>query len=177
MMPTTKRTSAYLPVEGGNYAPVYILETVDAVEAATTMKRGMFENFPPAFRELNGIMVPVIAVVADADLAGGGRMVKQEVRTAGFTLAPTDSNSEIPVTGNNPVVLSSTSKLTGPVIIRRYAAGTAGAKLALTQSGAVAWDVDQQAAWGTLEVTGLLSSIIIYPGDSADRYEVRKIGV
>lgn len=102
----------------------------------------------------------------------GGSVVIQPVRTANFTVAASDGNTVIPVTGNVTVTVNSSSDLAAPVRIIRYDAGT----LTVVQTAVQIIDPSTGSAWGTLSVVNYQASIMIEPAGVADVYSAVKIG-
>ncbi|MFZ4286646.1 hypothetical protein [Variovorax sp. HJSM1_2] len=108
-----------------------------------------------------------------ARVAGAGAsIVTQAPRTGNFTLTAADSGTIIPVLGIVIATANAASDITAPVEIRRYDA----ALLDVVGSGVPLINPATGAAWGTLQVSNKMASIIIMPGSVADEYAAVKVG-
>lgn len=154
-----KELAHYLPLGDGTFAPVVVLESVDSAEAMLVIPKENFRRLRQGYREVNGQMVPVLAVVGAA-----GEAAVQATRSADSTAVQADSGTTIPISG--------TRNFTVPTGLNGFNAqllrADAGTLTVLPGAGVTFYY--NGATVPNLTVTGKYNWILIQPGLVANEY-------
>ncbi len=155
-----KQLMEFMPLPDGTYAPVVALESVDATEVPTLISKENFRKLKQGFREVGGVLVPVLAVVG----AASSEVPTQASRTGSSTAVQADSGTRIPFSGTASFTVAPDLQGFNAQLIRADA-GTLtvqpGAGVTLYHNGAIVT---------TLTVSGKYNWILVMPGLVANEY-------
>lgn len=129
-------------------------------------------------RKDDGALLTLQGIGTEARFTASGTsegVAVQTPRNSNYTLRSGDSGSILPFTQDAVVTIDTDSDLRAPVEIKLYD----GSTVSVVAAGGVVLRnplLTNSPAWGTLQVTNKLSSILICLGEAADEYAAYKIG-